>query len=100
MNVCNIGTNQFLIEEIWHQSEGYDFCNSKLGKLLKAQSLGLFIVAIHDTDIYIYMLAPPPQNLCFHIVMREIGQQKHVRAILSIPVMVRHRRELYLSRDG
>ena len=35
--------------------------------------------------------------------MREIGQQKHVRAILSvenIPVMVRHRQELYLSRDG
>lgn len=55
MNVCNIGTNQFLIEEIWHQSEGYDFCNSKLGKLLKAQSLGVFIVAIHDTDIYIYV---------------------------------------------
>ena len=24
--------------------------------------------------IYIYMLAPPPQNLRFHIVMREIGQ--------------------------
>ena len=56
MNVCNIGTNQFLIEEIWHQSEGYDFCNSKLGKLLKAQSLGVFIVAIHDTDIYIYIV--------------------------------------------
>lgn len=53
MNVCNIGTNQFLIEEIWHQSEGYDFCNSKLGKLLKAQSLGVLIVATHDTDIYI-----------------------------------------------
>ena len=58
-------------------------------------------------NIYIYMLAPPPQKkkkkLCFHIVMREIGQQKHVRAILSvenIPVMVRHRQELYLSRDG
>ena len=53
--------------------------------------------------IYIYMLAPPPQNLRFHIVMREIGQQKHVRAISSvenIPVMVRHRQELYLSRDG
>ena len=53
----------------------------------------------------IYMLAapPPPQNLRFHIVMREIGQQKHVRAILrveNIPVMVRHRQELYLSRDG
>lgn len=56
MNVCNIGTNQFLIEEIWHQSEGYDFCNSKLGKLLKAQSLGVLTVAIHDTDIYIYIV--------------------------------------------
>ena len=56
--------------------------------------------------VYIYICSPPPKkkkNLCFHIVMREIGQQKHVRAILSvenIPVMVRHRQELYLSRDG
>ena len=62
-------------------------------------------VYIEKSIIYIYMLAPPQKkkNLCFHIVMREIGQQKHVRAIFSvenIPVMVRHRQELYLSRDG
>ena len=46
---------------------------------------------------------PPQKNLRFHILMREIGQQKHVRAILrveNIPVMVRHRQELYLPRDG
>ena len=43
---------------------------------------------------------PSPQNLGFHIVVREIGQQKHVRAILSvenIAVMVRHRQELELE---
>ena len=62
-----------------------------------------YIDGMHWTHIYIYMLAPPKKNLCFHLVMREIGQQKHVRAILrveNIPVMVRHRQELYLSRDG
>ena len=55
--------------------------------------------------IYIYMLAPPPQDLCFDIAVREIRQtqQKHARAILSVennPVMVRHGQKLYLSRDG
>ena len=56
--------------------------------------------------MYINICSPPPpkkKNLCFHLVMREIGQQKHVRAILrveNIPVMVRHRQEIYLSRDG
>ena len=53
----------------------------------------------------IYLLAPPPQDLCFDIAVREIRQtqQKHARAILSVennPVMVRHGQKLYLSRDG
>ena len=48
---------------------------------------------------------PPPQDPCFDIAVREIRQtqQKHVRAISSVennPVTVRHRQELYLSRDG
>ena len=45
--------------------------------------------------IYIYIYAPPR--------VRRQTQQKLVRAILSVehdPVMVRHRQELYLSRDG
>ena len=57
------------------------------------------------TPLYIYMLAPPPEDLCFDIAVREIRQtqQKHARAILSVennPVMVRHGQKLYLSRDG
>ena len=47
------------------------------------------------TYIYIYARPPPP--------VRRQTQQKLVRAILSVehdPVMVRHRQELYLSRDG
>ena len=52
-----------------------------------------------------YICSPPPQDLCFDIAVRQIRhtQQKHVRAIFSvenIAVMVRHRQELYLSRDG
>ena len=67
--------------------------------------LCIYICKYVNVFIYIYSSPPPKKKkkLCFHIVMREIGQQKHVRAILSvenIPVMVRHRQELYLSRDG
>ena len=50
--------------------------------------------------MYINICSPPPQK---KKTVREIGQQKHVRAILrveNIPVMVRHRQEIYLSRDG
>ena len=54
---------------------------------------------------YIYICSPPPQDLCFDIAVRQVRQtqQKHVRAIFSVEnnaVMVRHRQELYLSRDG
>ena len=64
----------------------------------------LFFMVSGAHGIYIYML-PPPQDLCFDIAVRQIRhtQQKHVRAIFSvenIAVMVRHRQELYLSRDG
>ena len=58
-----------------------------------------------STFNYINLCSPPPQDLCFDIAVRQVRQtqQKHVRAIFSVEnnaVMVRHRQELYLSRDG
>ena len=55
------------------------------------------------TYIYINTYMFPPKTFVLTLRWGRQTQQKHVRAILSVetnPVMVRHRQELYLWRDG